>query len=114
MSRLIRICTVCHSFFVIFLLFVCFYFRLKHLFASLNMSNFKDGSVHFKNSGMKWINSEFEYFDGVSSKRHQNPRMRGLIARIPKESKSIVQRNTDLTQFLKNLQEKVFFCLLNS
>ena len=43
-SRLIWTYTVCHS---------GFDFRLKPLFASTNMSIFKNGTAHFRNSGMK-------------------------------------------------------------
>ena len=32
-----------------------FDFRLKPLFVSVDMSNFKDGRVHFRNSGMKGL-----------------------------------------------------------
>ena len=45
-SRLIRICTVCHS---------VFHFKLKHLFASMAMSKFKAGRLHFRNSQMKGL-----------------------------------------------------------
>ena len=48
MNRLFRIYTVCHS---------VFDFRLKPLFASVNMSKFKDGRVHFRNFGMKGLTS---------------------------------------------------------
>ena len=43
-TRLIRIYTVCHSVFDL---------RLKPLFASVNMSKFKDGKFHLRDSGMK-------------------------------------------------------------
>ena len=43
-SHLIWIYTVCHS---------DFNFRLKPLFASVDMSKFKDGGVHIRNTGMK-------------------------------------------------------------
>ena len=46
MSPLIRIYTVCHS---------VFHFRLQALFASVDMSKFKDGRVHFRNSGVKGL-----------------------------------------------------------
>ena len=45
-SRLIRIYTVCHS---------KFDFRLKPLFASVDVSMFMDERVHFRNSGMKGL-----------------------------------------------------------
>ena len=48
MSHLIRIYTVCHS---------VFDFRLKPLFASVDMAKFRDGRVHLKNSGMKGLNN---------------------------------------------------------
>ena len=44
MSRLIRIYTICHS---------VFDFRLKPLFASMDVTKFKDGKVHVRNSGVK-------------------------------------------------------------
>ena len=53
MSRLIRICTVCHS---------AFDFRLKLLFSSMGMSKYMDSRVHFRNSGVKrWrpLNTEY-------------------------------------------------------
>ena len=46
MSRLIRIYAVCHS---------VFDFKLKALFASVDMSKVKDGMVHFRNSEMKGL-----------------------------------------------------------
>ena len=36
-----------------------FYFRLKPLFASVDMSNFKEGRVHFRNSRMKGLMDMF-------------------------------------------------------
>ena len=45
-SRLIRICTVCHSVFEI---------SLKPLFALVDKSKFQDGRVHFRNSDMKGL-----------------------------------------------------------
>ena len=45
MSCLIRIYTVCH--------FVFDFFRLIPVFASVDMSIFKDGRVHFRNALMK-------------------------------------------------------------
>ena len=44
--RLIRIYIVCHSVFDL---------RLKPLFTAVDMSEFKDGSVHFRNSGLKGL-----------------------------------------------------------
>ena len=49
MSHLIRSYTVCHS---------VFDFTLKPLFASVDMSKFKDGRMHFRNSGMKRLRQE--------------------------------------------------------
>ena len=52
-SRLIRICTVCHS---------VFDFTLKPLFEAVEMSKFKDGRVHSRNSRMTGINYGFFFF----------------------------------------------------
>ena len=48
MSRLIRIYTVCHSNVI---------FWLASLFASVRVSKFEEGIFHFRNSGMKGLNS---------------------------------------------------------
>ena len=39
-----------------FCFFFFFYFRLNPIFVSVDMSKFKDESVHLRNSGMKWLN----------------------------------------------------------
>ena len=46
----IRIYTICHS---------GLDFRLKPLFAVVSTSKFKDGRVHFRDSGMKELNKLF-------------------------------------------------------
>ena len=51
-GRHIRICSVCHS---------AFQFRLKPLFASVKKSKFKNGRVHFRNSGIKGLINIVEY-----------------------------------------------------
>ena len=56
-ARLIKIYTVCHSVFDI---------RLKPLFASVNMSRFKDGRVHFRNLGMQGLIFSFFMFSLLS------------------------------------------------
>ena len=64
MSSFIRIYMVCHS---------TYHFNLKPLFSSVDKSKFKDGRVHFRNSGMKGLKAclRYEYFSDVWNNRSQ-------------------------------------------
>ena len=61
-SRLIRIYTVCHS--------VIDFFLLKPLFATMDESNFKDGRVHFRNSGEIVFLSQTGFRSRMGQVRH--------------------------------------------